>query len=179
MMMRVTALLALFFGTTSAHAWELCAVGAVDLSSATMSTVSQPAFGAGLSVGIPVHRLVNLEGGAFFMPRSYRVVSPGYVGPVSFSNYVEFPILVRLTFFPMLSLGLGGYDAVGFSGAANDLGLIASIAAKFPIPGPFNLLVDVRYLLGLTNTSPTAGNAVYFRDAEMMAGLSMSIGAPK
>jgi hypothetical protein len=154
--------------------------------------------GLGALLGAPLFPGLELQIGALYFPRGTHVEG-SYAGFTAgnlnlTAKQLQVPVLVRFTLLPVLSAGVGAYyaralsdfeltgDIAGVSIPSvtrtdlkkDDFGLVASVSANFPIVPLFSILVDARYLLGLSNVNTGTATSRY-RDIQLLAGVSFSI----
>jgi hypothetical protein len=179
-----------FSFSSSAHALDIKGYGAVnvyntaatDLAGATVSTTAKPGFGFGAAgaIGI-IPFILEVDVGVLYMKRIWTQSSVD----LSYAT-LQIPVMARVSAIPIISPGVGAYFATAmgdmsvgsttttFASAgfnSLDIGLIGSVEAKFGILPMVKLVVDGRYLFGLTN-SATTGDAKT-REFQLLAGVSV------
>ncbi len=189
------------FVSVPASAFELGVVGVLGYTTyapspadPTSTYSANSGLGYGVLVDFPwVPRLLAVEGGLFYVPRSIHSVTS--LGPADTTfNSLQIPVLVRFTGLPLVSFGAGGYFAgglvntsVSMNGWANpfdfsvvglsqvDFGVLGSAALSLELLPGFNLYLDARYLLGLTNASTLPGVTAHFEELQLLSGIKLGI----
>ena len=178
---------------SSAMAFEVAPVVGVNFSNVSVSgatgAISNVTWSSkmGIDYGVPASfsmaPLISLQVGALVDNRKFLGTDAsdplGKIEVETKQNYIQIPVVARFTVFPGLSLGAGGYYAMGTGDIKakttitvpgvdpvveeetstweadktkkTDLGLIASVAYNIPIAPLVSFMIDGRYLLGLTN----------------------------
>lgn len=107
-------------------------------------------------------------------------------------NVLEVPIFARYWFDPHFGIGVGPYGAFGlgnytvngvsesyanYTKNQSEFGVAGSVQARYPLGPEAKLLLDVRYLLGLTdlNNDGVSSDSVYDRQLEFLAGIAFSL----
>ena len=110
-------------------------------------------------------------------------------------NWLEIPLLLRFQLDESLAFGLGGYvafaqgDVTQSQGVqtqrsysslglkSNDSGVMVNLRARFAFAPPVYLVIDGRYLHGITNLATTGGSDIYnTRSIQALAGISYDFG---
>lgn len=188
-----------------AHAFEIAIEGGMNLdsftgtnagsgSSAFNSESSKAALSYGAFVGFGVFPGFQLETGLQFTTRHSTYLSSGNVNEIKFTDMM-IPAILRFNLLPVVSLGVGPYLGFGSGKIAfstpsstvegdfdqangvkkSDFGVVGSLRAAFPLAPTLSLLLDGRYVMGLTNRDPDAGDTVKFKDIQVLGGVSFSL----
>jgi len=197
-MSKVTRYLLIVFAVvlmaSSAGAAELSLVGAGTFSNQALSAGGDSLsakFGAGGGALLDAFftPMTSLEIGGLYVNKKFDDTTSQFA--LSY-NYLQVPVLFRVWFTRMFSVGAGGFwehgmgtptatpDAGGTAlntgfARANDAGLEGSVGFRFRLGPGVKLLVDGRYLRGLTNLAG-GGATEYWSDIQALAGLSFSFG---
>lgn len=197
---RFGVFLALFMALSAkgSEYFLMSAVGALNLSNpsitsngAAVAHSGRSVFGLGVLGSFPILPLFRIETGVIYLPHSYSI------GPVdtTFKNF-HVPILVRIVPLPFISLGLGGY--LGFATGSvsqynestkttqeftyetlnwgkTDFGLAMSVGLDLPVAPATSLLVDMRYLIGLSNLDKNATKTLKTSGWVAVVGLKFGI----
>ena len=204
------------------HAAKISVVGAGEISkltsdpsttsvagvSTTFSSASKQSYGLGMLLGMSVGPVIELESGLLLINRKYQLTTAAN-GKNQTDSYaqkaVQLPLLLRLHLGNLLSVGAGGYVAVGtgsvvdnndggFTGQPKtttgtyatqsiknkDFGVMASAAINLPIAPMVSILFDARYILDLSdvNASPTSSSPPVshkYQDAQFLLGLQFGL----
>lgn len=147
----------------------------------------------GILVDIPVNEKVTIEPGLFYVPMAFNVNVLGT--NINFLvKGIELPVVARYHIAPYFSLGAGVYTGVGIdqitvsaSGQSQsmsfddakfnriDFGLVGSAQFKYLISSRIGLLLDIRYLFGLSNMSNTKSETFSNRVLQILGGINISL----
>jgi hypothetical protein len=175
---------------TSAHAFDISALGALTLSN--FSGSDAPASSIGTSVGVGA--LIGtdfmpgfgIETGAFYMARSS---SSTLVGIQFNSSYgvIEIPAMLRVTLIPLLIVEAGPYIGIPISASLSsggvsltstkpnvDVGLKGGLGVSIPILPTLSLRGEGMYSLGLSNMSTGTGT-LNARNIDILAGVTFGL----
>lgn len=194
-----TAFLAVL--SPSAHAAHLSVVGLGNLSnpsvdpsnvtvqgvSATVGTSSKWGFGGGALLGFGLLPRIEFETGGLYITRHYDITLT-VLGTTTTDTYtqhaVQIPALLRLHLLRGLSVGAGGYMAIGTQHIDDvknqDLGLLFSAQLKIPVTLATGFILDGRYAMGLTDVNGNPGQTTpamteKYRDVQILAGLQFGM----
>ncbi len=200
---KIIVLLGLIGIGGSAQAASLGVLGGVGLSKFSENTSTKYkaklGFGGGAYVGVMLHPMFEIDFGALYMQRKFQYdATNGTV--VNKFNSLQFPVIARLNFMNMLSIGAGGYYAMAMgdigveatptgggtttsttmtyanSGyAKSDYGLVGSVALYFPVGPMTRFILDGRYLLGLKDVNKNPAVTDKWRDLQVLAGLAFGM----
>jgi hypothetical protein len=149
----------------------------VSTGTGTNSTTTNATFGGGIIADLSFYEDFQIEAGALYLPYSYsNSIITGTTSTQYTYKFFHFPVLVRWSPLPILSIGAGGYLGFGtgtidsqvnlgngtsttplsssYSTAnfnSTDFGLVFSVAGDLPIGPLVSLFVDARYQLGLVD----------------------------
>jgi hypothetical protein len=179
----VSCLLLFFFSNSQADSTQkVGAFAGVGFNSPTASYSDVYGSGqnanAGIAGGLFYSRAItahfDIEGDL-----NYALRSTSYYGGTTSRNAIEIPVFVRWNPIPLVSLGFGPYYAYNWGSEVNDsydhrneFGLAGSLRERFAIDEKWDALVDLRYLMGLTNMDRFDSDKE--RQFEILAGVSMS-----
>jgi len=178
------------FTAVAGAPWSTAAVDPVNGFSTSSHYLS---YGGGALFGFKMAQKLQMELGVLYLSRGYdRNFPDGTATEYTFTT-LQLPLVLKFQVFPALWLGFGGYFSHGIgtvqsypvNGAssvtntpysfstfgADDYGPMVSLSLKFSLVPYVSLLVDGRYLLGLANVSQSSNGSIYFRDAQLLAGI--------
>jgi hypothetical protein len=177
-------LLALF--SPSAFAFDFSAVGGLTLSNYSYdagTTSSGMSFGVGGLLGHQFAPAIGLETGALYLSRRFDLTVSGVTASTT-GNYVDVPILLRLSPAPFFFLEAGGYVGLGLSstvavGAISvsggapglDAGLRGVAGLRIPLGPKVALRAQGQYSWGLVNAA-AATNKAYSRSIDVLGGVA-------
>ena len=155
----------------------------------------RPGLAFGGLIDFDIAGPVQLETGIVFMLRRPEINNPNDPNPEPSSlRAAQFPLLWRVTTLDWLSVGAGMYYNQGFDkinqnstnsstpsepgyGITNtsrvDYGIIGSVQFRLPLTHELRGLIDVRYLNGLSDVDTTGVNSKYFRDFQILVGMTI------
>jgi hypothetical protein len=165
-------------------------------SNFVMTTASsQVGFTGGAFAAYHLSPELTIELDAVYAYQAYNLVTT--ISTVSITTSVaksvlELPLFIRGWIFSRLGIGVGPYGAFGIgsytvAGVSEDyptyqknrseFGIAGSIQGRLPVAEEANLLLDVRYLYGLTdlNNDGNPGDSIKDRQLEILAGISFSL----
>ena len=176
-MRRITALfavLAAFSAPAQASKWMVGGSALVSRPDDGKGTYfSRLGYGAGLLFSAPISRRFELELDGFYFHRAFGAGTGANTYKFS-GDFFEIPLLLRVTFFDLLSFGAGGYYAPFLgklhvetsSGSADgdyvrraDYGYLLS--ARVGGTSQMPVFLEYRYAQGLPNIA-SSGTAKYF-----------------
>jgi len=204
--MRLYLLLLTFLATSasSAHAWELTALGGINYASptdrdvnGTHSWTGNAAVDYGVSAAFQIFDSpFELEGAAFILSSEIQG-SVNNHDTVQKMKALHFPLLVRFNFDPWVSLAAGGYLSSGTgsvvtftdgipnsqsysaAGLENiDAGLLIGLKAKLHFTPEISFVFDVRYQHGLQNLETTSPYVYNTRSVQALAGIGFQFITP-
>ncbi len=157
--------------------------GAAVTGSGVVAGGALPAISYGLLLDAGISSQLSLQFGALYAPRAFSVA----VGAVA-SNYstmaVHLPVLLRMSWLGIFSVGVGGYFSHSLTQGSwdvtpsgvkkmnqDDSGVVASVDMKIKLLPFLNAVVDGRYLIGFQNINQSSAFTAYVRDAQLWAGL--------
>jgi hypothetical protein len=188
---RQTALLkailaaAAFWSAASTHAADLILSGGMNYAAPTELKAGSDrhwtgaaAPTAGLTLDLPLTDLpLSLETGVFWKSsKSERTGSDGTT-QITEGKWTDIPLLIHYHFDPSIRLGLGGYWSFLGSGDAvsptesPDSGILLNLRARFRISETFSLILDARYLHGLSNLASSPADTYNSRSIQVLAGI--------
>ncbi len=183
-MIRIAALFALFCSGT-ADAADLILSGGLDYSAPSdiRSGGNQHWTGAaggvaGLTIDAPFSEIPFSFETGFFLRNSRSERSAEGSVTTSEGSWTDIPLLVHYHFDEHVSVGTGGYFSFFRSGNAvsgsesPDAGMILDLRAVLRAFDPLSLVVDARYLHGLSNLSSTPGDTYNSRSIQILFGVS-------
>jgi hypothetical protein len=145
---------------------------------------SKLGFGAGLLFSVPLAKMLELEADAFYFRRKFGAGSASNTYLFT-ADYVQVPLIARITFFDLLSFGAGAYYSY-FPGKISvetsfgnfegdpvrnyDYGYLFSARVGGTLQSP--VFIEYRYAQGLTNVVNT-GSAKYF-EVQFTLGLALN-----
>lgn len=148
-------------------------------------------LGGGAVLGLSMSKDWDFEFGALYAQRKVEEDVSGATTQLT-ANGFEIPVGVRYWLASMLSIGAGGYlyhfssatvtlidDASGntVSGTSdlsgNDYGIYGSVKLRLPLSMMTGFVIDVRYNLGLKETS--GSNPGKFDDVQALVGFSFGL----
>ncbi|MBC7691413.1 MAG: outer membrane beta-barrel protein [Methylotenera sp.] len=174
----------------------------IDPGDAGFNSKLSPGFG--VLVNIPL-TVISLQTGLLYVTKSFGIDDQsGFKDFYLKFKSLQVPVLARISPFPMLTVGLGGYYALGVgkitAGAAfndpqlppnsrfdesgsyadtqfkrSDFGLEAAVGLKVPVDLGISIVGDARYLFGLLNRHTGTSGSMKTRDLEFLAGVSFDI----
>lgn len=187
-------------GSASLFAFDITAVGVLDICSPTVSDTTGAAVSTDKKIGIGFGALVSvysttaftLEAGLISLSRQYALsASPAETIGL---KMLEVPILLRFDLLPIVSVSAGAYLALGMGDISKsnptssttetynanslgktDYGLQASASLTLPILPTMKFLIDLRYLYGIANLDTRAGASFKFSDIQLLGGIRISI----
>lgn len=174
-------LLSTVFGVSSARALDFSAFGAYTVTNynftPSTSSASGNAFGLGATVGMDWVPFLSLETGALFLTHVY---SPGGVSASTVSsNYLDIPLLLRLSPINFFSLNAGPYYGFAMSSTgssvSNDYGLLMGLSLRVPLLPLLKARADAMYEYGLANISPVASSTQNSRNFIFLAGVMLDL----
>lgn len=187
-------------GMKSAEALELTVLGGLNLHSPsvdpeTAGTENKSGTGAmfGALIGWGLFPGFGMESGALFAKRKMTIEGTGTNLDVSYGT-MEVPLMVRFTALPILSVGGGVVysrnnrktkqegtyanntvnteeDDIGLK--KNEFGLRANARLGIPLVPLASLVVDVNYVLGLTDINLDPNTSTKTREIQILAGASI------
>ncbi len=174
-MKKLGLLVALFAMSQSAHA-GIGLLGGASFHNVSTSPSVNFNTKAGLLAGLAFSSnlpFVNLEVDALYNHRTLSTAGVSVSSPA-----IHVPVLARFSVIPMiLDLGVGPYAS--FNVGSNDLGYkspdfgaVGSLRVMLPTPG-IHLVLDGRYVYGLTNLSQVGGFDAKTREVQIMAGIDV------
>jgi hypothetical protein len=194
----VTAVLA--FASTPAHAFDIGVLGGFQTNNVsqtggviTFNSDLTPSFGAFVKGGLAPGFSLELD----VLYSQTKYTSPDLNGgtDVSFHSW-QFPLLVRFTALPLVSFGAGiqfekatGQLTIASGGVSQDVDFASNdfgttnwslpLVAGFhlPLAPAIDFLVDLRYLIGLTNleTNGSGNSSTKISHFQALAGVSLSL----
>jgi hypothetical protein len=164
-------------------------------------------YAAGVLVGFDLIPELEIESGLLYthdkINASFNAPTLSLVGSQSASwNYLQVPVVVRCHVLPVLGLGAGVYYGHTVGGvtttstiagipnstssvsnsslSSSDFGFIFNARGNLPIAEGISALIDIRYLLGVTNgnTDGSPNDNFSMRQTQFLAGLSFSLDSP-
>jgi Outer membrane protein beta-barrel domain len=175
--------------------WDIAAVGGITLADPTGANVlsnsdynPQVGYLVGALANFYFHPNGSIELGALFVSRQYSAGTANFA-----TNGFEVPGMVRWWPFPFFSIGVGGYlhqfignlavsDASGNYNSQSfasqnlnttDLGLVGGAQFRIPILTQCNILLDGRFLYGLTDLNSLSSTGFYERTFEFIGGFGV------
>lgn len=167
--------------------FSVVGAGSYSLPSSSSTVSSKIGFGGGALLDFSLGPKVGIELGGLYMLRKFGLT----VSTVNFTAVapaVQIPVVLRLHLLPALSIGAGGYAAMGMgnvtftSGATEivdtyannglktlDYGLLGSIGLNIKLASAFSFILDSRFLFGLAEQSDSTGSVKY-RELQGLAG---------
>jgi len=151
------------------------------------SVTGQLGIGYGLLLDWPMTKGFKLQFGISSLPRQYQVTSAltSATTTTQFSSW-HLPLNFKFQMAPAFYLGLGGYYEQGDSSgsqnwrtlglASRGFGAMLSAVYDYPIMPGIGWILDVRYLLGLSDMDPGATSTLKFSDAVGFTGIRMGFG---
>jgi hypothetical protein len=132
----------------------------------------------GLTLDLPFSDVpFSFETGVFLKSsKSERNASSGPTQS-TIGSWTDIPLLVHYHFDPSVSLALGGYWSFLRSGDAvattesPDSGLLINLRARIQVTEPISLILDARYLHGLSNLASSPGDTYNSRSVQALVGL--------
>jgi hypothetical protein len=187
----IAATLASMLSVTALAAdYSIAPVGSLGFSNfAAGNAAVVPYFGAGSSFGggllasVTTHPDYEWELGLLYAPRTIDLQTPSgdSLGSQTFDD-LEFPVDIHYNGVRPLSFGMGGYYAHALSSPnpsirRNDLGIVATGGARFPLSPTLSILLDVRGIFGILNLdqTPRGLGTLRHRGAEILVGLKFSL----
>jgi hypothetical protein len=196
------ALVALSLLPAQAQAFDLAAVGVLNLSGTSIDpdpagTEEGGKLGIGFGALAEMEWLpmIGIQFGLLYVKRTTTVTGPGLDSQLS-ANMLQIPVMVRISPIDFVSVGAGGYYAFAAGDltardnvtglevstpfdstnvSKSDVGLILGAALKFPIAPTLSLLADARYLLGLKDLDTTGATTSRTRDFQFLVGLNFGL----
>ena len=143
--------------------------------------------------------MFNLEIDAIYVNRKFEIATSAPTDDTISYQALQIPVLLRINLLPggLVSVGAGGYYEVGMGSISDtndtngsvssetyssaliktsDFGLLGSLRVQIPVFIRTHVLVDARYLYGLTEQSTAPSTAtIKNRYVQVFAGLGFSI----
>ncbi|MBI2811905.1 MAG: hypothetical protein HYX67_13905 [Candidatus Melainabacteria bacterium] len=182
--------------TPPAFGLEFAEFGMINLHTPLITNPTDPsfaasggfAFGGGITLGFTVWKELVVEPGLTFSIRNFSTVSNTQPPTGNSIAIFQVPLVVRYWFTENLSGGLGGYfghysgdltqtqgtatSKTYWSGVLYEYGVVTSIRLKSPINELMSVIVDGRFLLGLTNADSSDQTTKMPRDFQIWAGIA-------
>jgi hypothetical protein len=134
----------------------------------------------GLGIDLPFSELpFSFESGLFLKSSQSKASTSGATDRSG--EWTDIPLLVHYHFDPSVSLGMGGYWSFFRSGDAiqksesPDSGILFDLRARIRVSDSISILLDGRYLHGLSNLSAVAGDTYNTRSVQFLAGFAYSL----
>ena len=157
----------------------------------SLTSSSKLGFGGGVLVDGGFVAPFGMETGLLFVHRGNQVVNTTVTYNQS-SNWLIVPVGLKLRLIDVLSVGAGAYAGyrisdysndftVGNSGAAGfnsasgerwELGFYASAGVNLPVTQQFGVLLEARYLRGVSTISEDTNVNIKSADVMVLAGLT-------
>ena len=171
---------------------------------ATQTQSSSPTLGGGAWLDFMMNPHMDLEVGALYVPRKFRVTSTiiTTVFIDSQSTELQLPVLLRFHLSPMFTIGVGGYYGMAMGKLKNtdqdgtvteseyaaagykkaEFGFVGSVGMRFPLGSSASLILDGRYVGGLSDTVEDATlttPTTKFKSADIQAFVGVQFGMNK
>jgi hypothetical protein len=133
---------------------------------------------AGLTIDAPFSEIPFSFETGFFLRNSRSERSAQGIISTSEGSWTDIPLLIHYHFDEHLSIGTGGYFSFFRSGnsvsgpESPDAGMILDVRAALRAFDPVSLIVDARYLHGLSNLSSNPGDTYHSRSVQILLGVS-------
>ena len=186
---------------SQAHALSVSALGGLGWTNPSISTPgvtnvsSKLGAGYGGAIEIGLVPFFSLEADVLDMKRKFQFDTAAVAGIGESANYLQIPVMLRFSPLSLVSVGGGFYYANGLGNVStsvggvagadqtfaqaglknSDFGMVLSGRLRLPIMPLVGIIVDARYLLGLTNvaTDPTA--TIKYRDIQTLFGINFML----
>jgi hypothetical protein len=129
-------------------------------------------IGYGLLLDWPFQKKYKFQFGLASLQRKY------VAGTAQQSTAYHFPFNFKYLVAKQLALGLGGYYELWSQSGLETMGYgaMASAVLDLPIMPGFGWIIDLRYLYGLRDMDPQAGEKALFMDVVAFTGLRLGFG---